>query len=50
MGISFYREPVGEPGKGPFAGIFERKDEVYLGYFLGTRGRYDFESGGNLEL
>jgi len=28
----------GEPGGGSLAGIFEKKEEVYLGSFLGPRG------------
>ena len=37
-GISLHRDPLGEPGVDSFAGIFERKDKVYLGSFLGPRG------------
>ena len=32
------RGPVGEPGGGLFPGIFEIKEKVYLGSFLGPRG------------
>jgi len=35
-----------EPGWGSFAGIFDRKEDVYLGSFLGPRGHSDFKSGG----
>ena len=34
MGISLHRGPAGEPGGGSFAGIFEGKEKVYLGYFF----------------
>ena len=40
-----HRGPVGEPGGGSFAEISERKEEVHLGSFLGTRGHYYFKSG-----
>jgi len=33
-----HRGPVGEPGGGSCVGIFERKEKVYLGSFLGPRG------------
>ena len=38
MSISLHRGPTGEPGRGSFARTFERKEIVYLGYFLGPRG------------
>jgi hypothetical protein len=42
--------PVGELGGDSFAGIFERKETVYLGSFLGPRGHKDLKFGGHLEL
>jgi hypothetical protein len=36
--ISLHRGPVGEPERGSFDGIFERKEKVYLRSFLGPRG------------
>jgi hypothetical protein len=50
MGISLHTGPIGETGGGSFAGTFEKKEEVYLGSFLGPRGHYDFKYGGHLEL
>jgi hypothetical protein len=38
VSLSLHRGPVGEPGRGSFAGIFETKEKVYLGSFLGPRG------------
>ena len=49
-GISLHSGPAGEPGGGSFAGIFERKEKVYLGSFLGPRGHRDLKSGDHLEL
>jgi len=49
-GISLHRGPVGEPGGVSFVGIFERKERIYLGSFLGPRGHYDLKFWGNLEL
>ena len=49
-GLSLHRGPVGEPGGGSFAGIFQGKEKVYLGSFLGPGGHSDFKSGGHLEL
>ena len=37
-GLPLHRGHVREPGGGSFAGIFERKEKVYLGSFLGPRG------------
>jgi hypothetical protein len=39
MGIFLNRGSVGEPGGNLFAGIFERKEKVYLGSFLGSKGQ-----------
>jgi len=36
MGISLHRGPVGEPGGGSFAGIFERKEKYIWVPFLGS--------------
>jgi hypothetical protein len=41
---------VGELGESSIAGTFERKEKVYLAFFLGPRGHSDFKSGGHLEL
>jgi len=38
MRISLHRGPAGELGGGSFAGTFERKEVVYLGFFSGPRG------------
>jgi len=38
MSISLHRGPAGEPGGGYFAATFERKEAVFLGFFLGPRG------------
>jgi len=37
--VSLHRDPLGEPGGGSFARIFERKEKVCLGSILGPRGR-----------
>jgi len=34
MGLSLYRDPVGEPGGGFFAGTFERKEKYIWVPFL----------------
>jgi len=36
-GLPLHRDPVREPGRGSFAGTFERK-KIYLGSFLGPGG------------
>jgi len=38
MSISLHSGPAEEAGGGSFAGTFERKKAVFLGFFLGSRG------------
>jgi hypothetical protein len=42
--------PLGKLEGVRLPGLFERREKVYVGSFLGPRGHSDFKSGGHLEL